>query len=222
MEPEFKTIFERCSPFTMTSVERMYALFQAVQYVCRAGVQGDVVECGVWRGGSSMVSALALRSMGDDERTIWLYDTYEGMSEPTALDRDFRDVRAEAEWRRSARSEHNEWAFAPLVEVEQNMRSTGYPFSRVRLVKGKVEDTIPTDAPAKISVLRLDTDWYESTLHELRHLYPRLAPGGVLIIDDYGWWKGAREATDRYLAEAGAALLLTKIDFTGRVAVKPA
>jgi O-methyltransferase len=105
--------------------------------------------------------------------------------------------------------------------VRQAVLSTGYDAARLHFVKGKVEDTLPAEAPPQICLLRLDTDWYESTRHELRHLYPRLARGGVLIIDDYGHWQGARQATDEYLAEQRIPLLLNRIDYGARIALKP-
>jgi predicted O-methyltransferase YrrM len=114
----------------------------------------------------------------------------------------------------------NEWCFSPLEEVERNLRSTGIDPARLRFVEGKVEDTIPATAPERISVLRLDTDWYESTWHELTHLYPRLSPGGVLIVDDYGHWQGAREAVDRYFGEVAEPILLARTDYTGRIGVR--
>jgi hypothetical protein len=89
-------------------------------------------------------------------------------------------------------------------------------------IKGKVEETIPEQAPAQIALLRLDTDWYESTYHELVHLYPRLSPGGILIIDDYGHWAGARKAVDEYFAEHRLNLFLHRIDYTGRICIKTA
>ena len=114
----------------------------------------------------------------------------------------------------------NIWAYSPMDEVRMNVSSIGYPSSRLRFVKGRVEHTVPRDAPEQISVLRLDTDWYESTRHELIHLYPRISIGGVLIIDDYGHWEGARRAVDEYLSEQNATILLNRIDSTGRIAVK--
>ena len=78
----------------------------------------------------------------------------------------------------------------------------------------------PAASPPSIALLRLDTDWYESTYHELVHLYPRLSVGGILIIDDYGYWQGARRAVDRYFAEQGTRVFLSRIDETGRLAVK--
>jgi hypothetical protein len=113
------------------------------------------------------------------------------------------------------------WCNASLDDVTANMRRTGYPPERVTFVEGTVEDTIPRIVPDSIALLRLDTDWYSSTAHELEHLLPLLVPGGVLVLDDYGYWQGARRAVDEYLAQTGIPLLLTPVDYTGRVAVMP-
>jgi O-methyltransferase len=222
MDPGFEDLRERVAGATMTSTERMHALHQAVNYVTDAGVAGDVVECGVWRGGSSMLSALSLLARGDTSRTLWLYDTFEGMTPPGDLDVKFDGAPADellAAQERSADAV-NDWCVATVDDVRANMQSTGYPAARVRYVQGKVEETIPAEAPDAIAILRLDTDWFESTQHELVHLYPRLVPGGVLIVDDYGWWQGAREAVDRYFADHGVRMLLARVDQTGRMGVK--
>jgi hypothetical protein len=97
---------------------------------------------------------------------------------------------------------------------------TGYPPEKVHFVKGMVEDTIPEQSPDGIALLRLDTDWYQSTKLELLHLYPRLANQGVLIIDDYGHWQGARRAVDEFISELRDPILLHRIDYTGRIAIK--
>ena len=107
-----------------------------------------------------------------------------------------------------------------MEQVKRNLGSTGYDMASIKFIKGKVEQTIPREAPAQISLLRLDTDWYESTRHELVHPFPRLSVGGVLIIDDYGHWQGCRRATDEYFAENNISILLNRIDYTGRIAVK--
>jgi hypothetical protein len=91
----------------------------------------------------------------------------------------------------------------------------------VNLVKGPVESTIPATIPDQLAILRLDTDWYESTKHELDHLYPRLVSGGILIIDDYGHWQGARQAVDEYFARQNLKPLLSRIDYTCRIMIKP-
>jgi hypothetical protein len=217
MEAAFNALRERCAPFTMTSPERMYALWQATRHI--RDVAGDYVECGVWRGGSSMLAALSFDTDGGG-RTLWLYDTFEGMSEPTERDVDVSGTRVADNWARHRKQDGPIFARASLDEVKANMASTGIAPERVRYVQGKVEETIPGAAPEQIALLRLDTDWYESTRHELEHLWPRVVPGGVLIVDDYGHWAGAREAVDEYFDQRADRPLLARVDYTGRMGVK--
>lgn len=214
LSAERRALFARVGPYTQTSLERVAALADAVEYLVRADRQGDLVECGVWRGGSSMAVALTLLRLGADDRRLWLYDTFGQMPAPGEHDRDFAG-------RYAAGDESSMLGDSglSLADVQSAMRTTGYPESHVSYVRGRVEDTIPDSAPAKIALLRLDTDWYESTRHELVHLYPRLVPGGVLIVDDYGHYLGARKAVDDYFASS--PILLARIDYTGRMAVKP-
>lgn len=219
IDDDARAIIETVLPFSMTSPERILALRDAVRHVCRHGIDGDIVECGVWRGGSMMAAALTMLECGA-RRRIHLFDTFEGMPPPAAADRDLTGVSAATLLAAEQRESGDTWAYSPLEQVRANLRSTGYPAELVRFVPGRVEETIPEAAPERIAVLRLDTDWYESTRHELEHLYPRLAVGGVLIVDDYGHWQGARRAVDEYLAASGARLLLSRIDYTGRMAVK--
>ncbi len=220
LEPEFKELSAKVIPFTMTSVERLYSLYQAVKYIHQNKIEGDFVECGVWKGGSSMMAALTFKSFGDSSRKFLLYDTYEGMSEPTEKDVDFKNDSAFKNWKKIKEEKTLEMCYNTLEEVEENMKATSYPSEKIQFIKGKVEDTIPAILPGKIAILRLDTDWYESTLHELKNLYPLLQTGGVLIIDDYGYWKGAREAVDQYFKEMGLFPLLHRIDHTGRILIK--
>jgi hypothetical protein len=113
------------------------------------------------------------------------------------------------------------WCYAGIDEVRRNMASTGYPTERVHLAKGPVETTIPDQAPSgAIALLRLDTDWYESTRHELTHLFPLLGEGGILIVDDYGHWEGARKAVDEYLGGLARNFYMHRIDYSGRLLVK--
>ncbi len=222
LEPEFERYLSRCAPFTMTSDERMYSVFQASRYLAQAAIEGDVVECGVWRAGSSMMAALTLLAdEPNSDRRFWLYDTFEGMPAPGEHDVGLHGENAAAEWERNQREDINEWCYAPLEEVRANMLGTGLGGERLELVQGTVEETIPSRIPEQISLLRLDTDWYESTYHELVHLFPRLSRGGVLILDDYGHWEGVRKAVDRYLNEQQIHLLLQRIDYAGRLAIKP-
>jgi len=221
--PDFDDLFWKpykiSQKLTMTSVERMYSLYLACNYVVKNKIEGDIVECGVWKGGSSMMAALTLLNSNDTTRKLFLYDTYEGMSEPTDKDVSFRNEKMKDNWQ-SVKQDEKVFCYSTLEEVEQNLFSTGYPRENLVFVKGKVEETIPATIPQKISLLRLDTDWYESTYHELKNLFPLLEKGGVLIIDDYGHWKGAREAVDQYFREINLKPLLQRIDYTGRMMIK--
>ena len=218
VEDEFVELSHRCEPFTMTSYERQYALYTAVRRVHETDVPGAFVECGVWRGGSTILAALAFERLGDRERELFLYDTFAGMTEPTEVDGD--EVRRR--WEEQQQEDHNRWAYASRDEVARNLDDAGIDSGRVHLVEGPVEETIPAAAPERIAVLRLDTDWYESTLHELTHLYDRLQPGGVLLIDDYGRWQGARRAVDEFFAARSENAYLIRIDNTGRMLLKGA
>lgn len=217
-----KTILSQVRPFTMTSPERVAVLVEAVRHIVTQGIRGDFVECGVWKGGSAMAAALALQASGDTGRDLWLYDTYEGMSEPTPNDVSYDGASAAEQLQhQDIQDPRSVWCYSPLEEVQANVKSTRYPEDRLHYVKGRVEDTLPNTLPDRIALLRLDTDWYESTRHELIHLYPRLASGGILIVDDYGYWQGSRRAVDEYFDEHGPRPMLVRIDATARIAVKP-
>jgi O-methyltransferase len=215
-------IFERVQGLTATGPARVIGLVDAVRYVVQNGLPGAFVECGVWRGGSMMAVAWTLAELGDTARDLYLFDTFEGMSAPTEHDRLMNGASAGEILSSLPREESNFWCIAGLEEVRANLRRTGYPEARLHFVKGKVEETLPGSAPERIALLRLDTDWYESTRHELEHLYDRLVPNGVLIIDDYGTWQGARKAVDEFFEKCDKKPLLTRMDATGRLAIKPA
>jgi O-methyltransferase len=221
-DAETIALFETVKPYTMTSIERVAALQNATKYVARHKIPGDIVECGVWKGGSMMTVAKTLIECGSTDRSLFLFDTFEGMPPPSNADKDLGGNDAAQIMKQSQNNRANDpvWAVGPLEDVKQAMQLTGYDPFKIVYVKGKVEDTIPQRAPKQIALLRLDTDWYESTYHELVHLYPRLSVGGVLVIDDYGHWQGARRAVDQYLEENRLKLLLNRIDYTGRIAVK--
>lgn len=213
-------IIASAKPFTMTSSERLYAFVQAIRYVSKYDIAGAIVECGVWKGGSMVAAALTLKTFRLPPRDLYLFDTFAGMTEPEAVDVDWQGVPAKATYDSSKTGpDSSSWAYASLPEVKRVLYATGYQQDRIHFVQGKVEDTLPERAPDEIAVLRLDTDWYKSTRHELDHLYPRLTAGGILIIDDYGHYKGARQAVDEYFADK--QILLNRIDFTGRIGVKP-
>ena len=212
-----RALYERVGAYTQTSLERVAALADAVEYAARRGIPGDFVECGVWRGGSSMAIALTLLRLGVTDRRLWLYDTFGTMPPAGEHDHDYAGRAMTA----GALDQVNNSAHTrglAVSEVQAAMASTGYPAGQVTYVEGLIEETIPRSAPERIALLRLDTDWYESTRHELVELYPRLERGGVLIVDDYGHFAGARKAVDEYFA--ADPILLSRIDYTGRIAVK--
>jgi O-methyltransferase len=203
--------------YTMTSAERIASLCNAVIYLAKNNIAGDIVECGVWRGGSTMAAIDTLIKVGDTTRQVYLYDTFEGMSEPTKFDKESSNGASASEL---LKKNPDVKCISALQEVQNNVGNLKYPPELIHYVKGKVEDTIPGIMPSKIALLRLDTDWFDSTAHELKHLYPLLVPGGVIIIDDYGHWEGARKAVDEYIAANKLPLLLNRIDYTGRIGIK--
>jgi hypothetical protein len=226
LSPEDRPIVESALPYTMTGVPRLQALIDAVRYVERRGIAGHFVECGVWRGGSVLAMIETLRRIGAPPRHIWLYDTFEGMTEPTDRDTSRFEPPALETWQEAQTRGQRPWhelfgsdVFSDAA-VRATLLSTGYSEDHLHFVTGPVEQTLPGEMPdGALALLRLDTDWYESTRHELTHLYPPLAPGGVLIVDDYGHFEGARQAVDEYF-EVREPLLLNRIDYTGRIAVK--
>jgi hypothetical protein len=163
--------------------------------------------------------------MGVNDRRIYLYDTFEGMSEPTLNDIDLKGISAQIILSDSDINQGKEkdsiWCIASIEDVEKNLKSTSYPYEYIHLIKGKVENTLLNSENIKdISLLRLDTDWYESTKIEMEELFPKLNKNGVLIIDDYGHWMGAKKAIDEYFSIKKLNYLLYKIDYTGRLLIK--
>lgn len=226
-DPYFNSIIERVSKHTITmleGVEPPWMLYKAIEHIVKHKIPGDLVECGVWNGGSVLLMALALQHFGDTSRRIWLYDTFAGMPKPDDVDRNWDGVSALPTWEAKKQSDPAgpNWGFGGTVEmVEQVVYASGYPRENFVFVKGMVEDTIPGRMPAQAALVRLDTDFYASTYHELVHLYPALVDGGVLIIDDYGYFQGARIATDQYLEEQKLPLFLSRVTQSVRLAIKP-
>jgi O-methyltransferase len=212
--------YVRDNNLSTSSDERLFATIMACRYVAERDIQGDFVECGVWRGGNSIIAADVFKNLAS-RRGVWLFDTFAGMTAPTAADVDSRGESADEKYAHSMRGDYNEWCYAPLEEVQANFSKVGLLTERVKFVKGDVAKTLSGSAemPGVISVLRLDTDWYESTKVELEILYPKLAIGGVLIIDDYGHWGGSRKAVDEYFANRSRPFL-QYIDHTARIGIK--
>ncbi|MCW2989500.1 MAG: hypothetical protein JWM73_94 [Solirubrobacterales bacterium] len=212
-----RATIEATKPYTLTPPERVMGLIAAVRHVVRAGIGGDIAECGVWRGGSMIAVARTLLEEGDRSRTLHLYDTFEYMPEAEDRDVDFNGYPAKDYY--PALVPLEAYRYLPFEDVRAALHATGYPAERMRWVKGLVEDTLPDQAPERIALLRLDTDLYRSTRHEMEHLFPRIVDGGVLIVDDYGHFLGARDAVDEYLTGRGIQVLLARMDYSARMAV---
>jgi O-methyltransferase len=212
----FMGLFNQVKSYTMTSVEALFALYTGVSYVLDRNIPGDFVECGVWRGGSSLLVALLLQQKGISDRKVLLYDTFSGMPAPTEFDVD-KYGRSGFEMIQEYADDIG-WCYASLEDVRGVFANHGFKCP-VEFIEGDVMTTLHTHQPSTISLLRLDTDWYESTALEYEILYPLLSTGGVLIIDDYGVWAGSRKATDDYFDKV-AKPLIVRVDKEVRIAVK--
>lgn len=213
-----RRLWDAVSPYTMTSPGSTIALSRLVAHVSQQQIPGAFVECGVWKGGSMAAIARTLHGCGDTRRELWLYDVF-GVFRRATSEADVNPFGVSASVRAS--EEGDNWGGVPMSSVQQVLHETAYPDDLIRFVPGYVEDTIPAQLPDEIALLRLDTDFYESTLHELRHMYPLVASGGVIIIDDYGYWRGQRQAVDEYLAAHGLSPLLVRLDAGPAMFVKP-
>jgi hypothetical protein len=208
--------------YTMTSDERLVTLSRAIDYIEENNIDGDIIECGVWKGGSMMLAALKLIELKNTRRKLFLFDTFEGMTEPLEIDKlatEGKTAKAFLE-QQEIGDDNNIWCISSLEEVKENFESIPYPKNNIYFIKGKVEETLPYKGIKKIAVLRLDTDWYESTKHELETLFDKLEKGGVLIIDDYGHWTGAKQAVDEFIKKNEIKIFLNRIDYTGRLGIK--
>lgn len=204
---------------TMGSPQRLYATALGIKYVMSMGYSGAFVECGVWRGGHSLLAA-GMFALNGAPNNVYLFDTFAGMTAPTPEDVIAEDQSSALTVFQENQAEgHNEWCFAPLEEVRGNFQAQGLLSERVHFVKGPVEVSLRTasNLPSEICFLRLDTDFYASTAVELEVLYPLLTCGGVLALDDFGHWAGARQAVDEYFDSKGDRPLMNYVDYTCRI-----
>jgi O-methyltransferase len=209
-DDRFWQLYDEWSGESLLSVERLFNLYQSIEYIERVGIDGAIVECGTYKGGAAALFGSLLASLGNTMRPIFLYDTFDGFPADT------HDVNLNGE-----KLTREAWITENFRAITERNLSKVPHSDRYRIIVGPVEETVPAQAPEKIALLHLDTDYYRSTLHELTHLYPRLVSGGVLVVDDYGHFEGARQAVDEYMSAHRPPLLLHRVDYSGRVAVKP-
>jgi O-methyltransferase len=194
-----REVIEKATEQTSSTASAQWAFLQAIKHVETHGILGDIVECGVWKGGNLVIAALMRKQMGFD-RQIWGYDTFTGMTEPSDFDvKPGFAVNAREKFKSLVKGGVVDWCYVPIEDVEATLRATCGDVD-IKLIKGDVMETLRDESkvPNKISILRLDTDFYESTKVELEILYPRVPSGGVVIIDDYGIWQGSKKAVDEY------------------------
>ena len=223
---QFLDEYGRITEYSMVDLPGAFVLWNAVEHVCRSSIVGALVECGVWRGGMSILMRRRAQLLeGSLLRPQFLYDTFEGMSKPSDLDTDKHGNQAASLLQSANRKSQvdNVWAYASLNDVKANFEVNGLKSqdNQLQFIVGKVEDTIPSTIPESIALLRLDTDWYESTRHELVHLYPKVSRGGILLIDDYGYWNGCRKAVDEYFASVNPRPFFVSLPDGALVGVKP-
>jgi O-methyltransferase len=203
-------------PYTKTGTERFAAMAAALRRIDAEGIPGVVVECGVWRGGNIILA----RKLSPG-RVCWLYDTFTGMTPPEPVDVSISSGKPASISYNKKMQRGDKWAGVSVEEVRANLSEMGVlDDDKLRFVVGPVEKTLTDKAnlPSGIALLRLDTDWFASTKIELEVLYPIIAPGGILIVDDYGHWAGSKKAVDKYF---GPSVPMHKIDYTAIQIVKP-
>lgn len=209
-----KELIKDFSKYTMTSNMKIFSLIKAFEYIHKFQIAGDFVECGVYTGGNIMILKKLIEK-NNLKKKIYAYDTFEGMTSPTS-----NDIKIDGTVASEKILIKDNWSSCSLEKVKKNFTEMNLELDNIQFIKGKVEDTlkISENLPNKISILRLDTDFYESTKMELKYLYPLIVDGGILIIDDYGSWLGSKKATDEYFSEK--KIFMHFIDHSARMIIK--
>ncbi|MBI3551715.1 MAG: class I SAM-dependent methyltransferase [Elusimicrobia bacterium] len=233
LEDEARRLIEKVRPYTMLPDERLITLYQQVVHCESAGVPGDFVECGVWKGGAVALMALANLKRGAARRSIHLFDAFTQICEPDKAVDGAKAVRQAREFGRGGSAEGR---MRPLEGFYDSMGGPGtlegnkdllerqvrYDPAFLHYHRGWFQETMPQDAPkiGRIAILRLDGDWYASTKVCLEHLYDKVVKGGFVVVDDYGCYEGCRKAVDEFRSERKIADYLHHIDADGRYWLK--
>lgn len=182
----------------------------ALRTVLANSVEGEIAECGVFRGGAFCFFIEVVASLFGSARRFWAFDTFDGF--PSDVDERLID---------GSRFSRESWHTDSFEHVfRNNVERTAYPKDRIEVVRGSVLDTIPAHGPKTLAFLHLDTDYYEATSHELAHLYDRVSRGGAIMIDDYGHFEGCRRAVDEFLQGRKPQPVMLRADYTGRILIK--
>ncbi len=193
--------------YTMVQRPRLRTLYHLAREIDRIPISGDIVECGVYNGGSAGMLAFASRH-SQPPRDLWLFDSFEGLPEASAMD----GVRARDRRGTCAGDPH---------KVRQLMHTLGIAQARLHIIKGWFQDTFPTIQIERIALLHIDADWYESVRLCLQWFYDFVEPSGFVVLDDYGHWPGCRAAVDEFVAQRRLDVALIQVDYTGHYFQKP-
>lgn len=210
--------------YSMTGEKRMSYLTKVINYIFQNKINGDFVECGVWQGGN-LILMQRLIDYYNESRSIYGYDTFEGMTDPNKNDIDINNQDASNLMHSERKVENadtqNIWCYSSLDTVKKNLMKYTKK-DNLKLIKGDVKISLKDtkNLPEKISLLRLDTDFYESTKIELETLFPLVVKNGVIIIDDYGHWKGQKKAVDEYMSKNKISSFLFEVDYSCRIFIK--
>jgi hypothetical protein len=191
---------------TMVGLRRLDNVQRCIEQVLADDVPGDLVETGVWRGGTAMFMRAVLKVQGVADRVVYVADSFEGLPPPDKDQFPIDSIRALHKF---------DFLAVPLETVTENFSRFGLLDDQVRFVKGWFRDTMPTLADRQWAVIRMDGDMYESTMNVLENLYSGLSPGGFLIVDDYGGIKACKEAVDDYRTAHGIEEEIVPIDWSG-------
>ena len=206
---------------TMGSKDNLAATILAARYISKNKIKGDFVECGVWRGGHGIAAALTFKLYSYNSKII-CFDTFSGMTKPDEHDSELYSMQpANMLLNRESNKvgKWTTWANASLEDVQFGLSKCCIQKEQVKFVVGDVHNTVPSNLSESISVCRIDTDWYSSTRHILENCWDRISPGGILILDDYDIWSGARKAVDEFFLSIEYKPFLIRTEI-GRVVVK--
>ena len=211
---ELNSFIKLVEPYTMTSTPKIIELYNSLEYIRENNIDGDIIECGVWKGGN-ILGIIEYLNYHNMNKKVWLFDTFNGMTEPEDCDFDMGNNKA-----KDMMDIPVVFAFSPIDDVKDVLSKSKYNKDLIEYVIGDVSETLLNidNIPEKISLLRLDTDWYKSTKDELIHLYPKLVDKGVLIVDDYGHWSGSRLAVDEFFKYENISI--HEIDYTAIKIIK--
>ncbi len=216
IDKNLEKILKKSENYINASLPNRWGIIQSLQHVKRNKIKGDIVETGVFHGGGIIFLNDILKYL-KLKKTIWGYDTFEGIPNIN-LKKD--RILGSKKIKHVKKSDNMDKNMYPTLDTVKNNLKKNNVKNQINLIKGDTKKTLKINKhlPKKISFLRLDTDFYESTLNELKTFYPKISKNGILMIDDYGHHVGCRKAVDEYFKNK--KIWLHRIDYTARLIIK--